>query len=66
MRPMRAWIRIGPSSPIADPRPCSTGDLLRPFRVAQELHEFVYAARFLPEWRYVPDAALPALLEGRG
>ena len=40
--------------------------LLRPFRVAQELHEFVYAARFLPAWRYVPDAALPALLEEHG
>jgi maltokinase len=40
--------------------------LLRPFRVAQELHELVYAARFLPDWRYVPDAALPALLEERG
>ena len=36
--------------------------LLRPFRVAQELHELVYAARYLPEWRYVPDRALPALL----
>ena len=36
--------------------------LLRPFRVAQELHEFVYASRYLPGWRYVPDAALPALL----
>lgn len=36
--------------------------LLRPLRVAQELHELVYAARFLPGWRYVPDHALPALL----
>jgi maltokinase len=39
--------------------------LLRPFRVAQELHEFVYAARYVPTWRYVPDRALPALLEER-
>jgi maltokinase len=39
--------------------------LLRPLRVAQELHEFVYAARYLPTWRYVPDRALPALLEER-
>lgn len=39
---------------------------LRPFQVAQELHEFVYAARFLPAWRYVPHAALAALLEERG
>ena len=40
--------------------------LLRPLRIAQELHEFVYAARYLPTWRYVPDRALPALLEERG
>jgi maltokinase len=38
--------------------------LVRPFRVAQELHEFVYAARYLPSWRYVPDRALAALLDG--
>jgi maltokinase len=36
--------------------------LLRPFEVAQEAHEYVYAARYLPRWRYVPDAAMPALL----
>ncbi|HYJ61518.1 MAG TPA: aminoglycoside phosphotransferase, partial [Actinomycetota bacterium] len=36
--------------------------LLRPFEVVQELHEYVYAARYLPRWRYVPDAALPDLL----
>ncbi len=36
--------------------------LVRPFQVVQELHEYVYAARHLPHWRYVPDAALPALL----
>ena len=36
--------------------------LLRPLRVAQELHELVYAERYLPGWRYVPDHALPALL----
>jgi maltokinase len=38
--------------------------LLRPFEVAQECHEFVYAARYLPSWRYAPDLALPSLLEG--
>ncbi|MGH2642252.1 MAG: hypothetical protein ACRDGO_11195 [Actinomycetota bacterium] len=37
-------------------------ELLRPLRVAQELHELVYAATYLPGWRYVPDRALPALL----
>ena len=38
--------------------------LVRPLRVAQELHEFVYAARYLPSWRYVPDRALAAILDG--
>jgi predicted trehalose synthase len=38
--------------------------LLRALRVAQELHEFVYAVRYLPSWRYVPDGALAALLDG--
>jgi maltokinase len=37
-------------------------ELLRPLRVAQELHEFVYSATSLPGWRYVPDRALAALL----
>jgi len=36
--------------------------LLAPFEVAQEAHEFVYAARYLPRWRYVPDGAMPAVL----
>jgi len=35
--------------------------LLRPLEVAQELHEYVYAARFLPGWRYVPDLAMRAM-----
>jgi maltokinase len=35
--------------------------LLRPLEVAQECHEYVYAARFLPRWRYVPDLATRAL-----
>jgi maltokinase len=35
---------------------------LHALRVAQELHEFLYAATHLPRWIYVPDAALPALL----
>jgi maltokinase len=39
--------------------------LLRPLRVAQELHEFVYAATYLPRWRYVPDRAMAALLSER-
>ena len=36
--------------------------LLQALRVAQELHEFLYAATHLQRWMYVPDAALPALL----
>lgn len=37
--------------------------LLRAFEVEQELREHVYAARHLPRWQYVPDAALGALLD---
>jgi maltokinase len=32
--------------------------LLWPLRVAQELHEYAYAALHLPVWGYVPDAAM--------
>jgi maltokinase len=38
--------------------------LLHAFEVAQECHEYVYAARYLPSWRYVPDLAMPLLLQG--
>jgi maltokinase len=38
--------------------------LLRPLEVAQACHEYVYAARFLPRWRYVPDLAMQALIAG--
>lgn len=37
--------------------------LLGAFLVQQECREFVYSVRHLPHWRYVPDAALPALLD---
>jgi predicted trehalose synthase len=37
--------------------------LLHPFEVAQECHEYVYAARYLPSWRSVPDLAMPRVLE---
>jgi maltokinase len=40
--------------------------LLPPFEVEQECREFVYAARHLARWTYVPDAALPALLSQLG
>jgi maltokinase len=36
--------------------------LLQPLRLQQECREFLYAARHLPLWRYVPDQALTALL----
>ncbi len=36
--------------------------LLVPLMVQQECREYAYAFRYLPHWRYVPDAALPALL----
>ena len=36
--------------------------LLRPLEIAQECHEYVYAARFLPGWRYVPDLAMRWLI----
>lgn len=41
---------------LYDPRP------LRAFRLEQVIRESVYAAIHLPRWTYVPDAALPALL----
>jgi maltokinase len=42
---------------LYDPAP------LRAFRMQQVLREIIYAARHLPRWMYVPDAALPALLD---
>ena len=36
---------------------------LYPFRLQQVLREIIYAARHLPRWMYVPDSALPALLD---
>ena len=41
-------------------------ELLAPLRVAQELHEFVYSARYDPDWRYVPDRSLAAILNAGG
>lgn len=35
--------------------------LLVPFEVEQECRELIYAARFLPRWRYAPMAALRAM-----
>jgi maltokinase len=47
---------IGDAGALFDER------LLRPFEVAQECHEFVYAARYLPGWLSIPDAAMPLLM----
>jgi maltokinase len=47
---------LGSATTLVDER------LVHPFAVAQEAHEFVYAARFQPPWMGVPDAALPAVL----
>lgn len=44
---------------LYDPAP------LTAFRLQQVLREIVYAARHLPRWMYVPDAALPMLLDER-
>jgi maltokinase len=42
---------------LFDPR------LVRPFEVEQECREYVYAARHLPRWTYVPDTAMGPLLD---
>jgi maltokinase len=56
---------------VAATRACADGyasvrpydaQLLAPLRIAQELHEHLYAWERLPVWRYVPDAALGFLL----
>ena len=44
---------------------CSSDLIVRALRVAQELHEYCYAATHLPKWMYVPDEALPAVLARR-
>jgi len=46
---------------IADCRHLLDDRLLSPFRVEQELREFLYAERHLPRWLYVPDSALQDL-----
>lgn len=51
----REALRVGGRSELLDDR------LLGPMRVAQELHELVYAARHLPRWADVPTATLRAM-----
>ena len=40
--------------------------LLRPLILDQECREFVYSARHLPHWRYVPDAVLTEMFPEEG
>ena len=40
--------------------------LIRPLIVDQECREFVYSARHLPHWRYVPDAVLTEMFPEQG
>ena len=40
--------------------------LLRPLMLDQECREFVYSARHLPHWRYVPDAVLTQMFPDPG
>lgn len=69
---VRAWTAVAQAAFLAAyTEVLSTGDggnLLDPralasFRVQQECREYLYAVRHLPHWRYVPDAALPDLLD---
>ncbi|TRZ58387.1 MAG: hypothetical protein D4S00_00245 [Streptomycetaceae bacterium] len=46
-----------------DEDPFAHRDLLLLFQLQQEFREFLYAQSHLPQWMYVPDAALPALIE---
>ena len=46
-----------------DEDPFANRELLLLFQLQQELREFLYAQNHLPQWMYVPDAALPVLIE---
>ncbi len=46
-----------------DEDPFAHHNLLLLFQLQQEFREFLYAQNHLPRWMYVPDAALPALIE---
>jgi maltose alpha-D-glucosyltransferase/alpha-amylase len=40
--------------------------LLRAFEIEKECYEFVYAATWLPEWRWAPTEGMRALMAGAG
>ena len=52
-----ARLTAGGHGHLFEPRP------LRALRLVQVMREMIYAAQHLPRWMYVPDAALPALLD---
>ena len=39
--------------------------LLKPFMLHQELREYIYSARHLPHWRYVPDAVITSMFPAK-
>lgn len=64
---LRAWARDAADDLLAAYRASLAGHgmshlldekLLRPFEVEQECRELIYAARFLPRWRYAPMGVL--------
>ncbi len=55
----RDLAELGGCAELFDPAP------LAAFRLQQVLREVVYASRHLRRWMYVPDAALPMLLDER-
>ena len=57
---IEAWIGRNRSELLAALDPPPAADLLAAFEVEQECRELVYAARFLPRWRYAPIATLRA------
>jgi maltokinase len=60
---MEAWIGEARSAFLAAAGPVDHA-LLAAFEVEQECRELVYAARFLPRWRYAPMATLRARFRG--
>ena len=59
----RRWTRLPHDLPrglaAAGQRGAARPAPARPFRVEQECRELLYAARFLPRWRYAPDGRHP-------
>ena len=39
--------------------------LLKPFMLHQELREYIYSARHLPHWRYVPDSVITSIFPAK-